>query len=337
MIRNILSIALIFISTAIFAQTETLTNADIISLAEIGLSDEVIITKVKASNTAFDTSVEALKALKEKGISNDIIVEMINAKEIKDKDTDVINKNIGIYYKAGEKYSKLYPSAFRGTTSSTLGSTVTPYISNTKNKAVLDGEKSENIIITNIPEFIFYFNKNTNHESKSLDWCFSVASSPKEFVLVKMIEKKDRRELIIGEINVYSEKFIGIESKEVVQCTIEAINETTFKIKPSTNMQPGEYCFFYQGSAPQTYQGNNPIFDFSISENCKIENKFNISQSVWVVKNGEPKKVEVMQIVIRNDGIYYSLRPRNSWNTLEYKENDCYPTKEAAINAAKDE
>lgn len=332
--REILLIAFVFASTAMFAQTKTLTNADIVSLVEIGLSDEAIIAKVKTSDAIFDTSVEELKTLKEKGISNNVIVTMINAKDKEEKESgEIIDENIGIYYKADQEYSKLYPSAFRGTASNTLGSAVTPFISNTKNKAILEGAQSGNVVNTNIPEFIFYFDRNTKHKSKSLDWCFSVASSPKEFVLVKMIERKDKRELKIGEIDIFSGKYIGVESKEVIQCTIEAMNETTFKVKPSTVMQSGEYCLFYQGSAPQTYQGNNPIFDFSISKNCKIENKFNVNQTIWIVKDSEPKKMEVMQVIVRNDGTYYSLRSRSSWKCEEYAESECYKNENEAVDS----
>jgi hypothetical protein len=55
-----------------------LTNQDIIELAALGLSDEVILEKIKASpRTQFDTSVEAIRALKGAQVSDAVLKAMI--------------------------------------------------------------------------------------------------------------------------------------------------------------------------------------------------------------------------------------------------------------------
>ena len=59
-----------------------LTNQDIIDMVNLGLSDDVIIAKIRSANGAdavkFDTSVEGLKALKAANVSDDVIKVMIN-------------------------------------------------------------------------------------------------------------------------------------------------------------------------------------------------------------------------------------------------------------------
>ncbi|WP_277114113.1 hypothetical protein, partial [Bacteroides stercorirosoris] len=51
-------------------EQETLSNQSVIDMKELGFSDDVIITKINSSDCLFDTSINSLKILKEKGISN---------------------------------------------------------------------------------------------------------------------------------------------------------------------------------------------------------------------------------------------------------------------------
>ena len=54
--------------TAAFAQ-ETLTNQSIMEMVKAGLSERVVIAKIRTSPTSFDTSTDALIALKKNGVS----------------------------------------------------------------------------------------------------------------------------------------------------------------------------------------------------------------------------------------------------------------------------
>lgn len=333
--KLLLGIILIFFPLIVSAQDEALTNQSISEMLELGFSNEVIVTKINTSKNNFDTSIQALKELKEKGVSNDIIVAMMqHNKKSEDKRAREQNVKTGIYFKENDGFKKIFPTAISNAKTNTLGSNVTPHITNTKIKSVLMNERSTNIIETNIPDFRFYFDntKQTDNSSKTPNWRFSVAVSPHEFVLVKLISKKGKRELKTGEIDLYSGKFAGVESKDIIICNIETINETEFRVTPQTPILPGEYCFLYQGTTPHSYNNNQVVFDFSIPENYKIENKYKIDDSVWVIKEGKPKKLEVMSVNVKNDGIYYSLRARSSWKDEEYKESDCYPSKDEAMN-----
>lgn len=55
-----------------------LTNDDVITMVQAGLSPDVVIEKIKTSRTAFVTSIGALVALKKAGIGADIIRIMVN-------------------------------------------------------------------------------------------------------------------------------------------------------------------------------------------------------------------------------------------------------------------
>src|ERR1700685_1618686 len=59
------------------------TNEDVISMAKLGLTDDVIIAKIRAMSAAgdalsFDTGVEGLKNLKANGVPDSVIKAMIN-------------------------------------------------------------------------------------------------------------------------------------------------------------------------------------------------------------------------------------------------------------------
>ena len=56
---------------------EVLTNGDIVTLTEAGLPTPLILAKIAATPTAFDTSVEALVALSEAAVDPDVLAAMI--------------------------------------------------------------------------------------------------------------------------------------------------------------------------------------------------------------------------------------------------------------------
>src|SRR5277367_2166655 len=60
------------------------TNQDVIGMTQLGLSDDVVIAKIRSVSAAnpqsasFDTSVDGLKALKAANVSDAVIRVMIN-------------------------------------------------------------------------------------------------------------------------------------------------------------------------------------------------------------------------------------------------------------------
>jgi hypothetical protein len=61
------------------SREDTMTNADVIAMTSLGLSDEVIIEKITSGKTNnFDTSVEGLTILKGSKVSDPVIRLMIN-------------------------------------------------------------------------------------------------------------------------------------------------------------------------------------------------------------------------------------------------------------------
>jgi hypothetical protein len=61
------------------ASADTLTNRDVLDMHKIGLSPEVILAKMKSSPCSFDTSVTALQELKALGISDAVVLAVVQS------------------------------------------------------------------------------------------------------------------------------------------------------------------------------------------------------------------------------------------------------------------
>jgi hypothetical protein len=75
MIRTFLIAMLLTVS--VFAQTETLTNAEVIEMSASGLGKALILQKITSTNGKYDVSVKGLVELKKASIDDDIIQLML--------------------------------------------------------------------------------------------------------------------------------------------------------------------------------------------------------------------------------------------------------------------
>ena len=83
MLKPILIILVIlFASVSSFTQSETLTNADIVEMTKVGLSTEIVIRKIRTSNTRFDVSATGLIELKRANVPDGVITSMIDRQEV---------------------------------------------------------------------------------------------------------------------------------------------------------------------------------------------------------------------------------------------------------------
>jgi len=56
---------------------DILTNAAVIEMVKTGLSQEIVIAKIRSSSVSFDTSTQALKILSDSGVPESVVVAMI--------------------------------------------------------------------------------------------------------------------------------------------------------------------------------------------------------------------------------------------------------------------
>lgn len=321
------------------AQEEVLTNQSIIDMIELGFSNDVIVGKIETSKVSFDTTLDALKTLKEKGVGNEIIISMMRSNKItQEKEKSSKIKKTGIFVKVGDEYQKIFPTVFSGSKTNTLGTALTYGLADAKIKSTLNGEHSQNVVETNSPEFYFYFDQLQSSELslKATNWWFSVASSPNEFVLVKLESKGMKREMEIGKVNLYAGNSLGVDEKNIIKFDIEPLSETEFKVTPGWLLEPGEYCFYYQGIIPVGGYSNQAVFDFSIPNKGNLNIVRNHSDDlerlkgkfVWVLKNGKPKQYVIVEVKYKEDGCYYGLAyNEDSRSNFFVKDSECYKSK----------
>jgi hypothetical protein len=95
--------------------SQVLTNADVLSMAQAELGDAVIIDKIKSSQCRFDTTPSALVTLKQAGVSQPVLDAVVHAGDTASDHQSggpcVILKRMG---PADEVTSHLYSFGIRG-------------------------------------------------------------------------------------------------------------------------------------------------------------------------------------------------------------------------------
>jgi hypothetical protein len=269
------------------APSETLTNAQVIELQKLGLGDEVIVAKIKASKTNFDTSIDGLKQLKEAGVSDPVIKAMVTAAApvptpvsagkakltVAELNDPKVMHPPGIWlYEEPDgkpKMTKLEPSVFAETKSG--GGWGMAWGATSKTRGVINGPHAQISSKSTKPVFYFYFEVTESGLSENT----STATSPNEFTLCEMEVKEDskrnERRLVIGKYNMYGGGRTGPDEQAVRQFDFEKLGDGMYKVTAKQDLKPGEYCYFYTGSAPIAAYGlgvvggtSGKVFDFGI-------------------------------------------------------------------------
>lgn len=265
----LLAVAVLCAMAANAQNENVLTNQSIVDLVNIGLPENIIITKIETSECRFDTSVDALKELSEKGVNSSIIVAMMNVSHQSAKETEEKRNSIsGIFFvdKDGT-HNKLQPTVFSGQRANTLGAAFSYGIASVRVINTINGEQASTVVDSDRPEFYFLFNQKSDVFSVT-DWWFAASNSPSQFVLAKLSvnEKKNMRELQMGKVNMYAGISNGIDEKARIDFEFVQESDGRFRITPSKPLEAGEYCFFFQGTLPKDGLNNNSVFDFSVPE-----------------------------------------------------------------------
>ncbi len=268
------------------AQKGSLTNADVIELHRLALGDDVILEKIREAPTAFDVSLEGLKALKAAGISSAVIAEMVRssrqagaAQEAaqvaeRDRNNPLAPQPGGIYYWEGGgdtgRLVMLEPTVYSQAKSGGFFKyAMTMGIAKMKSRAVLSGSRANLQIRETRPTFYLYFDAPNPAPAGAPPGYATAATSANEFLLVRTERKGNTRELVVGQMSAFGAQG-GVMDKSVREFEFERLATGIYKVVPKNDLEPGEYCFFYAGSAPvATYGfagpgGGGRVFDFGV-------------------------------------------------------------------------
>ncbi len=280
--------------TQLSAQTkrEVLTNAKIVELVRLGLSEGIIVEKIRQSECQCDTSTTALAKLKTAKVSDAIIMAMLNSdsgsysesqptrktavKEDEDlplptKSTNpnkmsnaILNqmREPGIYLYEDGKATAIEPTIYSGTKAGFLGSALTYGIKKSKIRAVVRGKSANLQVKSARPEFYFIFSREYGNSGAVMAGGFYgyAATSPAEFMMTSMDVKKNSRETVLGEVGITGVS-MGAPDKYVREYAFEKIKPGVYKVVPKADLAPGEYCIYFAGAGGAA----SKIFDFSVS------------------------------------------------------------------------
>lgn len=255
-----------------------LTNQDIINMAALGLSDDVIIAKIRSVSGAdglkFDTSLDGLKSLKAASISDAVIKVMINpapppapvivgASAISN-DPNLPPPEVGVYWKDGANFVLVQGMTLtQAKVGGRAGSFFTNGIRSEHWDATVEGPVSKNQIKDRRPVFYFYVPD---------------GDTAADYVLIKLEKKSDHREFQVGSFGGFTGGKSGVKKDKEVPFHANHVGIRVYKITLDSDLKPGEYAFFLGTGAQSNMSGGDlgasksggsasgRIYDFSIPQ-----------------------------------------------------------------------
>lgn len=272
-----LVVALVGAGSPAQSQTGTLTNDDIVKLANAGLGDDLIIATIRGATAAsFDLNPEGLINLKAEGLSDTVLAAMIEKNVTLNTSSDSTGSNDtgapaetapelseppaegpapGIYILGpdGTRVA-LEPTNFSSGGGSRWRGRFTFGIAKDQSKAVVPLERA--VIRTPLqrPTFLFVFSASGHGEALEnagggvFGGSSATRSSPNQFALAQFFEEENRRELIVGESNSYTVNS-GPHPDALVPFTFDRLEAGVYRVTPTEDLGLGEFCWFPLGTA----------------------------------------------------------------------------------------
>lgn len=257
---------------------EWLDNAAVIALTKAGLGPEALVAKVNTTRGTYDTSANALIALKNAGVADNVIAAMLTAANkptVSGRMADnsspdpMVSHSPGLYMLIGGDNARMVridPTTANQTKTSNLWGYAFSYgLSSLKLKTVIPNAYARVKSASARPTFYFFFNAaNLAAEISGFGSAFSfAATSPNEFSLVRFEQKRDRREAIIGSVSLGGAK-TGVADKARVAFDYSELAPGVFKVAPAVDLAPGQYGFVYSMGGATGASGLTRIFDFTV-------------------------------------------------------------------------
>ena len=258
---------------------ETLNNATVIQLVNAGIGNDAVIAKIKSTDGKYDLGTNDLIALKNAGVPGDVIAAMIAGPAKADAPAAMSLTAIdpmtphpsGLYLidTPANRLDRMDPTvSSQAKTGGIFGYALTMGIASMSVKVAIDGEKARVVAPTGTPSFYFFFDaSNPATANITSSWAAGSAqtvSSPSEFTLIRLMEKKGRREARVGSLNLAGAK-TGVMDHDRIAFDYEMVREGVYKVTPKQPLEAGQYGFIYALSGGGTGGAMTArIFDFSV-------------------------------------------------------------------------
>ena len=250
-IRTLAVLLLVVVAASASAQ-EVLTNEAIVAMKKAGLSEGVILAKIRGSKAKFDTSTQALVGLKQAGLSDAVIEAMVAqsgpsggspgapAAAVKPGGADGMPQiRDAIFHMRGAQYVEMTPA---------IASVETNFqVFTSKSELVLRGRKAPYRVEERQPVFFSAW-----------------AANEVPLVKLKPGDKHDDRNLKFssGAFMPYGgTQKTGVRQDDVIDVESEKDPRGFYRLKPREPLKPGEYGFILTSG----FGGSGgKIFDFGV-------------------------------------------------------------------------
>jgi hypothetical protein len=248
---RLIALCLFLLAVSVAAQ-EMLTNDSVIAMKKAGLSDAVILAKIRSSQSKFDVSTQSLVSLKQAGLSDQVIEAMVGATG---PGGGALTAPAGaprmpgaagfpsaresVFHYRGDQYVELTAAAASIETNTQFFST--------KSEIVLKGRKAAYRVSEREPVFFSMW-------------------PPNEAPLVRLKPGDDHDD---RNLKISSGAFMpfggtnkqGVREEDKIDVDAEKDPRGFYRIKPKKALAPGEYGFILtQGFAT----GTGRVYDFGI-------------------------------------------------------------------------
>jgi hypothetical protein len=243
------------------SDSAALSNNDILDMHKAGLPPEVLIAKIKSSQCGFDTSPSQLTHLKSKGVTDAVILAMVEAPTGQPKpfspadpaqaspitgsdqtsvsqdstSADIQSLADGFYYRTSQGWHELEPISMVGGGAKHVGKMLIPGLT---------------------PQFVWTFRgAEAPVQTSDRRPVFCVKESPavanvegrtwRDLIIVRFDKEKDHRELqTTNGGNMFTFK-AGLSKDRTPGITVNPISDGTFTVTPNEDLRPGEYMLTF--------------------------------------------------------------------------------------------
>ena len=216
------------------SSAETLTNDKVVTMVKAGLPASVIVNKIRASKTNFNTSTDELIRLKQENVAEEVINAMINpaAASLSPADISGYPKEIGVYLKKDNEWIEIQPEVVNWKTGGVMKSIASLGVVKGDVNGHVDGNQSRTRTGPQI-EFIVIAPEGV---------------SITEYQLLKLNQHKDDREFRTITGGIFHAK--GGATNDIVPFEGKKLVSRTFSVTLN-GLQGGEYGFLPPGVLTQ--------------------------------------------------------------------------------------
>jgi hypothetical protein len=275
--------------------------SDVTDMIRSGLSEDLVIAALRKSKQPFELTPQQMVQLKKDGVSDNIIKVMLDpsAPASGGRGSPVVVMPMGIhtprasgatpdagvsefaieanannpdaphdsgiylYTENRNGVKQMIPlerASTQGTKTGVLGAALTGGLVKGKTKAIVPGPHASMRTGDPRPVFYFYFEDKSTALGKS-GFGAQTVSNPNQFALLKLDAKKDSREAVVGTIG-FGSASSGNDQKQMISFKAERIKPGMYRVIPTVDMEPGEYCFASSSAVGAAAAAD--IFDFGV-------------------------------------------------------------------------